>query len=95
LNAKGDIDLHDLDDELATVWRRMVEHIGDLYNVIVQPVAFAIPWEDVRTSIVAGLVLTGQSRYVHWGGPAYKKRCRKEKAGSIRGPSKFKKPRMV
>jgi hypothetical protein len=69
----------------------MVEHVGDLYGVTAQPVPFAIPWEDVRKNIIAGLVLTGQARYARWAGPTYKKRCRQERAKS--GP-KFKKQRV-
>jgi len=92
LNATGDIDLRNLDDELAIVWHRMVEYVGSLYDITVQPVPFAIPWKDVRKGVVAGLVLTGQARYEHWGGLAYGKRCRSEMTETI-GPSKFKKPR--
>src|SRR5258705_12314738 len=92
LNASGDIDFHGLDDELATVWRRMVEHVGNMYDINVQPVPIAIPWKDLRKGIIAGLVLTGQARYACWGGSRYKKRCRTEKGGlKTSGPSKFKK----
>jgi hypothetical protein len=76
----------------------MIEHLGDLCQVALQPVPFAIQWDTVRKVIVEGLVLTGYSRYVDWFGSArYMKRCREEDEEeadpTFRGPSAFKRQR--
>lgn len=98
LNASGAINCHDLDEQLSVVWSRMVTYVGNLYDIVAHPVAFAIPWEDVRKGVVAGLVLTGLSRYMHWGGSAYRtidKSSRFRSGANLVGPSTVKKQRTV
>lgn len=73
----------------------MVAYVGSLYDTVAQPVPFTIPWEDVRKSVIVGLVLTGLAQYERWGGAAYQKHSKVRSGVVLGGPSKVKKQRIV